>query len=370
MRAFVIVLLWLISLPIVRAQHLSLLSDTKTWSCYGDYFYLNVKYRLGADTLLQGQTYRKVMACTDSLPFAFENSRAVYKSAVLEADGKVWVIEAGFSTPQLLYDFTKQAGDTLRFYRPVGNVNQGVLPNYVIGKVYKTDVVNIQGVPRRRLFIHDPQMVAMVPPQAYGQLDVQADIWIEGIGGRSGLFSRMPQWGIAGPQPYLLSCVEEDGALIYTHASNGYTMHPEDGCFVVPSGGAGGNGGSGSGGSTGGTGGGSSGGSGGTGGSGSGGGNTGGSGNDSLITSGRSVASVAPWNLHPNPARAFCLISPVDEAVWVEVRSQGGFTMLSASMRSQQGRVLLDVSDWPAGIYSVQVSNGRQTRAFRLMVLP
>lgn len=358
------------SLSMVQAQHLPLLSDTKTWSCYGDYFYLNVKYRLGADTLLQGQTYRKVMACTDSLPFAFENTRAEYKSAVYEADGKVWVIEAGFSTPQLLYDFTKQAGDTLRFYRPIGNVNQGVLPNYVIGKVYKTDVVNIQGVSRRRLFIHDPQMVAMVPPQAYGQLDVQADIWIEGIGGRSGLFSRMPQWGIAGPQPYLLTCVEEDGALIYTHASNAYTMHPEDGCFVVPAGGTGSGGGSGSGGSTGGSG------SGGSGGSGSG-GNTGGSGgsgtgggNDSLITSGRSVAATTQWNLYPNPARAFCLISPVDEPVWVAVRSQDGLTILSASMRPQQGRVLLDVSGWTAGIYSVQVSNGRESRSFRLVVLP
>lgn len=364
MRAYVIVLLWAMSLPVVQAQPLSLLSDSKTWSCYGDYFYLNVKYRLGGDTLLQGQTYRKVMACTDTLPFAFESSRADYKSAVFEAEGKVWVIEAGFSTPQLLYDFNKQAGDTLRFYRPTGNVNQGVLPNYVIGKIYKTDVVNIQGISRRRLFIHDPQMVAMVPPQAYGQLDVQADIWIEGIGGRSGLFSRMPQWGIAGPQPYLLSCVEENGSLIYSHSSGAYTMHPDDGCFVVPPGGSGGTGGN--------TGGGTGGGTGGSGGStgGTGGGTGSGGGNDSLITSGRSLSAAAHWNLYPNPARAFCLISPVEEAVWVDVRSQDGLTMLSASMRPQQGRIMLDVSDWPAGIYGVQVSNGRQTRAFRLMVLP
>ena len=368
MRAFLVVLLCLGNLLSVEAQPLALLSDSKTWSCYGDYFFLNVKYRLSGDTLLQGDTYRKVWACTDTLPFGFDQSRASYKSAVRESSGKVWVIESGFSTPQLLYDFNKQAGDTIRFYRPIGNLNQGVLPNYVIGKVYKTDVVSIQGTFRKRLFIHDPQIVAMVPLQAYSQLDVQADVWIEGLGGRSGLFSRMPQWGIAGPQPYLLTCVEENGQLVYTHTSTGYTMHSSDPCFVVPAGGSTGGGGSG------GSGGGGSGGSGGSGGGsgGSGGGNGGNdttnTGNDSLITAQTRVLSVGPWSLFPNPASSECVVSGIEGPVWMEARSRDGRLMFSRLMYPNQRRVVFRVVDWPTGLYQLTIRNTTQIQSFRLMV--
>jgi hypothetical protein len=49
------------------------------------------------------------------------------------------------------------------------------------------------------------------------------------------LFSRMPIWGIVGPKPYLLPCVEQNGALIYSSQS-GYTSFPGDNCFIVPPG--------------------------------------------------------------------------------------------------------------------------------------
>ena len=179
-----------------------LLEGTKTWSCFGDYFFLNVKYQLGGDTLMNGKTFRKVLAHGSSVPFNFHPDSAQYKSALREQDGKVWVVEKGFITEQLLYNFTKNTGDTIRFYRPIGDFNQGVLPQYVVGKVYKTNTVVLNGIPRKRLYIHDPNMVDMLPAQALSQLDPQADVWIEGIGSKTGLYSRMPEWGLVGPQPY------------------------------------------------------------------------------------------------------------------------------------------------------------------------
>jgi hypothetical protein len=225
----------LLSIWAEAQSYLPLFQGDKTWSCYGDYFFINVKYKIGPDTLFRGRTWHSVLADGRDVPFSFELDSAEYKSAVYEEGGKVWVIEKGFQAENLLYDFTKVTGDTLQFYRPLGSVVQGVLPNYVTGKVYKTDQVTVFGVTRKRMFIHDPFMIHQLPPQALNQLDSQADIWIEGIGGKTGLFSRMPIWGIVGPKPYLLACVEQDGALIYSNQS-GYISYPGDDCFIVPPG--------------------------------------------------------------------------------------------------------------------------------------
>jgi uncharacterized membrane protein YgcG len=336
---------------------LPLLESGKTWSCYGDYFFLDVKYRLGADTVIGGETYAKVLARTDTVPFAFDAAPATYKSALREINGKVYVVEAGFSSPQLLYDFTKQAGDTLRFYRPIGNLNQGVLPNYVNGKVYKVDAVNVMGVTRRRWFIHDPQILAMVPPQAWSQLDVQADIWIEGLGGRTGLFSRMPQWGIVGPQPYLLACVEKDGTTLYQNNS-GYTAHPNDPCFILPASNGSNGSGSGSGGS----------GTGGGGGSGSGSGGSGSGGNDSLITAtGAALQAVLP-QIFPNPNSGQFFIKPLQGETRVRIVKPDGTKVYEKRFVPDQPQVSFSLTGLESGLYFVDIDQHSGSRRLRMMV--
>jgi len=245
--------LGLFPISLSAQAYLPLIEPNKTWSCYGDYFFLNVKYQVSGDTLLSNRTYKKVWAHGSDVPYSFNQDSAQYKSAIYEENGKVWVVEKNFIAEQLLYDFNKNVGDTIRFYRPIGDFNQGVLPNYATGKVYKKNTVTINGVPRRRLYIHDPFMVNQLPPQVLSQLDVQADVWIEGLGGKTGLFSRMPIWGIVGPQPYLLACVERDGAQLYME-NTGYPANANDPCFITPpnGGNTGGGGGSTGGGGTGG----------------------------------------------------------------------------------------------------------------------
>ena len=161
----------------INAQaYLPLIEPNKTWSCYGDYFFLNVKYQVSGDTLLNNRVYKKVWAHGSSVPYAFNADSADYKSAIYEENGKVWVVEKNFIAEHILYDFNKNVGDTIRFYRPIGNFNQGVLPNYAIGKVYKKNTLTINGVPRRRLYIHDPFIIDQLPTQVLSQLDVQADV--------------------------------------------------------------------------------------------------------------------------------------------------------------------------------------------------
>jgi len=235
MKRGIVLVASLVTVSLGAQTYLPVLENGKTWSCYGDFFFINVKYRTGSDTLVNDRIWKKVMAHGSDFPFDFDSASAIYKSAVREEGGKVWVIEKNQQTENLLYDFTKSAGDTLRFYRPSGAANQEIQPAFVTGKVYKTDVVSFGGAARKRMFIHDPFIVDQLPQQALSQLDSQADIWIEGIGGKTGLFSRRAPWGVVGPQPYLLACVEAGKNRIYTNHT-GYTSHPADECFIIPPG--------------------------------------------------------------------------------------------------------------------------------------
>lgn len=305
---------------------ITLLDENRVWSCYGDYFFLNVKYKLGSDTIINGKTWKKVFAHGSDVPFNFDSSQAIYKSALREENGKVWVVEKGFITEHILYDTNKNAGDTIRFYRPIGDFNQGVLPHYVIGKVYKTNQVMINGVAHKRLYIHDPYMVDLLPPQALSGLDSQADIWIEGIGAKTGLFSRMPEWGVIGSTPYLLACVESNGILEYAN-NTGYPASLDDPCFIIPEDPGGNTGG--------------------------GGGGTGG--NDSLILSNTQSSHEYPaCVIYPNPVADVLQVRPIrSEHVISYIINASGRRVAYSRFESINGLLSMDVRGLTRGIYTL-----------------
>lgn len=323
-----------------------LLASDKTWSCYGDYFFLNVKYRLGNDTVILGKAYKKVMAHGSDVPFNYDENEAQYKSALREESGKVMVIEKNFINEHILYDYTKNTGDTIRFYRPIGDFSQGVLPQYVIGKVYKTDHVIMQGVSRKRLFIHDPYMVDLLPPQALGGLDSQADIWIEGLGAKTGLFSRMPEWGVIGPTPYLLTCVEINGNLVYSNQV-GYDASSEDPCFIIPPEGSNSGGGGSSGGGT----------------------DTSGSGgNDSLILSDQ-LSAPSILKLYPNPAIESVQICPVSSGLMdVRLLSVTGNTTHVFKLHAENSCVKIPLKGISPGLYQVLAQTEHGVYGMRLLI--
>jgi hypothetical protein len=311
-----------------------LLESGKTWSCYGDYFFYNVKYRLGADTVIGELVYKKMLASTDIQPFAFNPETAMYKSAVRESNGQVFVVEKGFIAEHLLYDFNLNTGDEVQFYRPSGNINQGVLPNYVTGKVYKTNQVTINGVSRKRIYIHDPFMVNQIPAQALNQLDSQADIWIEGLGAKTGLFSRMPQWGVVGPQPHLMACVEQDGIVLYQN-NTGYTFDPTDANFILPAGD---------------------------------GGTVGGGGNDTLITAIGAQISPSQLSLYPNPATNFFNIQPITGRALVGVYDIDGNKIKEQEYMPVNNKIRVNIEGMKDGLYTVRVRGAGISKNFRLLV--
>jgi hypothetical protein len=311
-----------------------LLESGKTWSCYGDYFFYNVKYRLGADTVIGELVYKKMLASTDIQPFVFNPETAMYKSAVRESNGQVFVVEKGFLAEHLLYDFNLNTGDEVQFYRPSGNINQGVLPNYVTGKVYKTNQVTINGVSRKRIYIHDPFMVNQLPAQALNQLDSQADIWIEGLGAKTGLFSRMPQWGVVGPQPHLMACVEQDGIVLYQN-NTGYTFDPTDANFILPAGD---------------------------------GGTVGGGGNDTLITAIGAQISPSQLSLYPNPATNFFNIQPITGRALVGVYDIDGNKIKEQEYMPVNNKIRVNIEGMKDGLYTVRVRGAGISKNFRLLV--
>lgn len=313
---------------------LPLLDSTKTWSCYGDFFYLNVKYRLGDDTLLSGKLYKKVLAYSSDTPFTFDETNAEYKSALREEDGVVTVVEKGFTTEHILFNFNKQTGDTIRFYRPIGNFNQGVLPSYVIGKIYKTDVVTLNGLARKRWFIHDPYMINQLPPQALSGLDSQADIWIEGLGSKTGLFSRMPEWGVVGPQPYLLTCVDSNGSTVYSN-NVGYNANNTDPCFIIPPEGSGGNGGGGN--------------------------------NDSLIlTNNADMRRNESFVLFPNPAYNALTIRPIsDPSTYLYIYDLAGNEVLFLKPTIYNNSIKIDINQLNSGAYFIHIQATSINKRFR-----
>ena len=320
-----------------------IIENDKTWSCYGDYFFVNVKYRIQNDTVIEQKTYRKVMACADSLPFSFDWNSATYKSAIRELNGKIWVVEKGQAQERLLYDFTKNVGDTILFYRPIGNFNQGVLPNYQIGKVYKINTINIGGVMRKRLYIHAQTTVDQVPPQAYNQLDSQADIWIEGIGGITGLFSRMPMWGVVGPTPYLLICVEQNGQIIYQPAPTGYNYHTSDACFIIQPNSGGNNGGGNTGGGTG-------------------GGNNGGGTDTSALAFDKIKWSI---RVYPNPSDRFIVVdAPFLPIYKYSICNQQGIVVQTGDLNEKTS---IDLQLLHAGFYLLSIQTQKGNQYFRLV---
>jgi len=320
-------LLLLLSEKGISQPLLPLLDSANTWSCFGDFFFQNVKYRLAGDTLANGRIYKKVMAHGSGIPFSFIPDSAVYKSCLREEAGKVMVIEKGFIAEHILYDFNKQAGDTIRFYRPSGNFNLGVLPGYVTGKVYKTDQITMFGITRKRLFIHDPFMVNQLPPQVLSQLDSQADVWIEGLGSRTGLFQRMPEWGIVGPQPYLLACVENNGALIYQN-NTGYPADPGEPCFIIPE--------------------------------------DGGTGEDTLITLLRN-ASTGALRLFPNPAADQFTIGPIENAGAVRLFDMTGKEVVLTNPSFYNGYVKAEITGLPSGIYQLVILRDKAIERMRMI---
>ena len=169
------------------AQTLPLLEDGKVWTYYQDpslfggeaensqYIY---EYLQGY-TIVDGKQCYTLFEASD-----FEGEK--YVGTMYEEDGKVYFCPSGeVESPQLLFDYTLQAGDAL--WEPY--------ENYVVTSV---NTIELYGVERRIYGIGEEVG------------DVPETYWIEGIGSIQGLTSTIFLFG----GPSFVRC-EKGGDLLY-----------------------------------------------------------------------------------------------------------------------------------------------------------
>lgn len=167
------------------------------------------QYYLSGDTILNGKTYKKVIA---RLPNNLLQP-TYYMGAIREEAGKVFKLyiddETMVTGEFLLYDFTVKVGDTIHSTSPSGELSRKPV-------VTKIDTIELlTGVKRKRFFFDQSS----------------EKIWIEGIGSIRGLFSQAYEHVTNGIIENLV-CYKQDGIEYYKNNS----LCPDGTCCDITTG--------------------------------------------------------------------------------------------------------------------------------------
>ena len=201
-------------------QYLPLPTSDATWSNYkywtrlaADQFsWFTRQISPAGDTVINDTVYTKLIANAPAAPPEQREPEAeAYIGAFYQADSLVYFHPAGEEPAYLLYDFSLQVGDT------VPCVLSLPCPTMV---VWAQDTIRLSDdVPRRRQQI----LVTLGPIEEAGEL-LDTVYWIEGIGSSLGLLV-YPQelyyhFLTIDPQPqWELLCFQSGGELLYTGPS-------------------------------------------------------------------------------------------------------------------------------------------------------
>jgi hypothetical protein len=172
------------------------------------------------DTIINNLTYKKIYLDT-ALQLNF--TQVNYLCALREANNKVYYIYKGNNYEDLLYDFTKNVGDTVTIYPlELSNLYSGSSFPFPKRKIDTIKTTIIEGVPRKTYIFN--------PSSSYG-----ADVWYEGIGSVSGLM--IPFSSILDVGEKLL-CVSKNDLSIYNELpiENTQSPTPPYSCeYTIPS---------------------------------------------------------------------------------------------------------------------------------------
>jgi hypothetical protein len=149
------------------------------------------------DSIVTGKTYKKVFSCDDNL---HENIR--YEGLIREQDKKTYFIPKDSETEHLLYDFSLEEEMTFNCF---DHGNPGLTE---LLYVKKSDIIEINGQPRKRLQLSFP------PPSD----DSIIDTWIESIGSLSEFLQPCYRLFTDGSVRELL-CHYENNEVIYKNPS-------------------------------------------------------------------------------------------------------------------------------------------------------
>jgi hypothetical protein len=170
-------------------------TDSTIWSVS------NYKFSINGDTLINSKLYQKFYIQSDTTYFSFDIQSANYFASIREENKQLFFIPKDSTNEYLLYDFSKNIGDTVRHYSM--DFLQSVDSDLSI--IQSTDSIQIDNQYRKRFKIKKTSTLPL--PEEY---------WIEGIGSTIGLF--FPGYNnhnMVDIPIHELLCVERKNIIIY-----------------------------------------------------------------------------------------------------------------------------------------------------------
>lgn len=157
------------------------------------------KVAIKGDTVIQGNNYKKTYSDT-SFQFNWNNSQ--YVCALREVNKKIYFVISGDVNEYLLYDFSKNVGDTLAIYPFFLMYSNSLSVSKLI--IDSVDFVNVNGITRKRFKFN-----------ANGNYHMD-EYWYEGIGSSFGILT--PFLSVS-DNSYALLCHSKNDTIVY-HNSN------------------------------------------------------------------------------------------------------------------------------------------------------
>jgi len=168
------------------------LSENNKWTEYviniqSNYITAKNQYWTAGDTIINGQTYKKIVTHPRPWPEIGDNG---YIGAIREDNGKVYAILRWGESEFLLYDYTIQVGDVIRSTSPEGYLSCPLTVTQI------NEITLETGKKRKRFFLDE------------------GITWIEGIGSTGGLFHDA-MWHATNYTVSYLVCFQNDNIPIY-----------------------------------------------------------------------------------------------------------------------------------------------------------
>ena len=233
MRKLILALIIVTFITGAKSQndYISLLSEGKVWHETADYGAIRMECEvyLDGDTIIDGDTYRKLYERSTIHRMGIDGSSAEVsphklRLPVMEEGKRVY---AYLHSKRLLYDFTMQVGDSLKF-----SDNEWV-------KVNAIDTIAVGDMHYRRFHLTQmqdkasayKQMTGKDLPEGEPRIECEETYWVEGIGSQKGLTSLFGWVGEARAYANMsiLDYCLEDGACIFTEDDFAAPPYKQDG---------------------------------------------------------------------------------------------------------------------------------------------
>ncbi len=153
-------------------------------------------FKANGDTIIDGKQYQNILSPEDAgYYYQHQGNISVRRDSI----GRVYRRAASDTLDILIYDFSKNAGDTVILSR----YNPPWINSTFYLKVTAVDTVYLLGIKRKRMFLQD-----------------SSQVWIDGIGDLHYYFlSPVGEWGINDVPTYTTLCFFENGQLLYHDAN-------------------------------------------------------------------------------------------------------------------------------------------------------